>query len=75
MLPADLFGWVYTGLSGRPDEKSATRRYVKGLWVLELMARVDRKSTTRVVTIERKQRMRIGGLRRLLRDLSRRNTP
>ena len=51
VLPADLFGWVYTGLSGRPGEKGATRRYVKGLWVLELIARVDRKSTTRVVTI------------------------
>lgn len=49
--PADLFGWVYTGLSGRPGEKGATRRYVKGVWVLELIARVDRKSTTRVTTI------------------------
>ena len=29
VLPADLFGWVYTGLAGRPGETGATRRYVK----------------------------------------------
>ena len=48
VLPADLFGWVYTGLSGKPGEP---RRYVKGVWVLELIAQVARKRTTRVVTI------------------------
>ena len=51
VIPADLLGWVYTGLSGRPGEKGATRRYIKGMWVLELIARTDRKSTTRVMAI------------------------
>ena len=51
VLPADLVGWVYTGLSGKPGETGASRRYVKGVWVLELVAQVNRKRTTRVVTI------------------------
>jgi hypothetical protein len=51
VLPADLFGWVYTGLSGKPGEPGASRRYVKGVWILELIAQVDRKRTTRVVAI------------------------
>lgn len=54
VLPADLIGWVYTGLSGKPGEPDASRRYVKGVWVLELIAQVDRKRTTRVVTIRTK---------------------
>lgn len=51
VVPSDLFGWVYTGLSGKPGAPGACRRYTKGQWVLELMAQVDRKRTTRVTTI------------------------
>jgi len=51
VLPADLLGWVYTGLSGRPGEPGASRRYVKGVWVLELIAQADRKRITKVVTV------------------------
>lgn len=51
VLPDDLIGWVYTGLFGKPGEPDASRRYVKGIWVLELIAHIDRKRSTRVVTI------------------------
>ena len=51
VLPGELFGWEYTGLSGRPGATGATRRYVKGEWVLELLAQADRKRITKVVTI------------------------
>jgi hypothetical protein len=51
VLPADLIGWVYSGLSGKPGESGASRRYTKGIWVLELIAHADRKRRTSVVTI------------------------
>ena len=51
VLPADLLGWVYSGLSGKLGDSGASRRYTKGMWVLELIAHADRKRTTRVVTI------------------------
>ena len=48
VLPANLLGWVYTGLSGTPGETGASRRYTKGMWVLELNAHADRKRLTKV---------------------------
>lgn len=49
--PNDLIGWVYTGLSGRPGESGAARRYVKGQWVLEVAALADRKRSARIVAL------------------------
>ncbi len=54
VLPADLFGWIYSGLSGKPGESGASRRFTKGIWVLALIAHADRKRRTRVVTIRTK---------------------
>jgi hypothetical protein len=49
--PSGLEGWAYVGLSGRPDDVSAVRRYRKGHWVLELRARSNVGLATKVVGI------------------------
>lgn len=51
IAPISLVGWNYVGLSGIPDQPNASRRYTKGMWVLELMARSDRKRSARVLSI------------------------
>jgi len=46
-----MAGWTYVGLTGKPDQPEALRRYRKGDWVLELRARSNVALQTRVVTI------------------------
>ncbi len=51
VLPADLLGWDYTGLSGTPGSSGASRRYTRGMWVMELIAHTNKQKPTRVVTM------------------------
>ena len=51
VVPASLVGWRYVGLTGIPDQPKAARRYVKGMWVLELAAFSDRKRMAKVVSM------------------------
>lgn len=49
---SELASWSYTGLSGKPGiDKQATRRFKKGMWVLEVQAHVRPDKPTRVVSI------------------------
>ncbi|NKC01946.1 MAG: hypothetical protein GKR90_26070 [Pseudomonadales bacterium] len=51
IVPLSLAGWNYVGLTGVPDQPNASRRYVKGMWVLELKALTNRKRAARVLSI------------------------
>ena len=51
IAPISLVGWNYVGLTGIPDQPNASRRYTKGMWVLEVGARTDRKRSARVLSI------------------------
>ena len=51
IAPIQLVGWNYVGLSGVPDQPNSSRRYVKGMWVLELHALSNRKKPARVLAI------------------------
>jgi|GEM_PF-6851662 len=54
LLPAGLFEWIYSGLSGEPAESNASRRYTRGIWVLTLNPHADGKRRTRVEAIRTK---------------------
>jgi hypothetical protein len=52
VLPEELVGWTFTGLSGKPGKDSnAVRRFTRGDWVLEIRALEQRKRRTTVVAI------------------------
>ena len=51
VVPMSLMGWDYAGLAGVPDKPNAVRRYIKGMWVLELSAFSNRKRPARVLSI------------------------
>ena len=51
VVPFGLMGWDYVGLAGVPDQPNASRRYIKGMWVLELSALSNKKKPTRVLSI------------------------
>jgi hypothetical protein len=53
--PSSLDGWIYVGLTGRPDDPAAVRSYRKGEWVLELRARSNRTLKAKVVSIRTTQ--------------------
>ena len=46
-----LIDWEYRGLSGKPGQEGARRRFVKGQWVLEVRAMANPKARTRVTSI------------------------
>lgn len=50
--PKDLISWSYTGLSGKPGkDKSAVRRFRKGMWILEMQAHINPAQPSRVVSL------------------------
>lgn len=50
--PDQLRTWEYVGLSGKPGrDKHSVRRFRKGEWTLEVHARRDPQSSSRVVSI------------------------
>lgn len=50
--PASLHGWIYAGLSGTPDKDvNASRRYTKGMWVLELQAFSNKQRPAKVLAV------------------------
>ena len=52
VAPSQLTSWDYTGLSGKPGvDKTAVRRFKKGMWVLEIQAHANRRRSSRVVSI------------------------
>jgi len=52
----DLSTWHYAGLSGRPGrDKHAVRRFIKGEWSLEVLAHIDPRRSTRVVSIRTRE--------------------
>ena len=46
-----LMDWEYKGLSGKPGQEGARRRFAKGQWVMEVRAMANPKARTRVVSI------------------------
>ena len=51
IAPAQLVGWSYSGLSGLPDKAGSYRRYIKGLWVLELAALSNKGRPAKVLAV------------------------
>jgi hypothetical protein len=51
ITPSALLGWNYLGLSGRPGEPNAVRRYGKGMWFLELSALINKQRPARVLSL------------------------
>jgi len=51
IAPIQLVGWNYVGLSGIPDQPGASRRYTKGMWVLELRALSNTKRPVKVLSM------------------------
>ena len=51
VAPLQLLGWNYVGLSGIPDQPHASRRYIKGMWVLELNALSNKKRPARILSL------------------------
>ncbi len=51
VAPATLMGWNYSGLSGTPDKPNAVRRYIKGMWVMELTAWTNKRKPAKVISV------------------------
>ena len=51
IAPLQLLGWDYVGLSGIPDQPHASRRYIKGMWGLELNALSNKKRPARILSL------------------------
>ena len=50
--PDQLISWDYKGLTGKPGvDAHASRRFVKGDWVLEVRAHINPAAPTRVLSI------------------------
>ena len=51
VAPDRLFGWSYVGLRGLADQPDASRRYTKGVWVLQLRAYANKSRPARILSL------------------------